>query len=42
MKMSDEYYDDDADEEGDPQWRTLTPKERKVLLKNHFHWIWLR
>ena len=36
MKMSDEYYDDDTDEEGDPQWRTLTPKERKVLLKNVF------
>ena len=34
--MSDEYYDDDADEEGDPQWRTLTPKGKKVLLKNVF------
>jgi len=31
------YYDEDEDgESGDPQWRTLTPKERKVLLKNVF------
>ena len=27
-EMSDEYYDDDADEEGDPQWRTPIRKER--------------
>ena len=31
-----EDYDYDADKEEDPQWRSLTPKERKKLLKNAF------
>jgi len=39
--VSDEYEDDDyaydGDEESeDPQWRVLTPKERKALMKNAF------
>lgn len=40
--MSDEYDEDeeyeyeDSDQEEDPQWRLLTPKERKKLLKNAF------
>ena len=29
-------YDDDDDSGDDPQWRGLTPKERKTLLKNVF------
>ena len=31
-----EDYDYDEDKEEDPQWRLLTPKERKKLLKNAF------
>ena len=32
----DDEYDYEADKEEDPQWRLLTPKERKKLLKNAF------
>ena len=37
--MAEEYeedYDYEEDKEEDPQWRLLTPKERKKLLKNAF------
>lgn len=37
--MTEEYeedYDYEEDKEEDPQWRLLTPKERKKLLKNAF------
>ena len=37
--MEDNYeeeYDYEAEQEEDPQWRLLTPKERKKLLKNAF------
>ena len=38
--MEDEYdeqYDYDGDDDNeDPQWRVLTPKERKALMKNAF------
>ncbi len=37
--MSDDFDDtfaDEADEVGDPQWRMITPKERKELLKAVF------
>ena len=28
------YDDDDSDSKTNPQWRTLSPKERKLLMKN--------
>ncbi len=34
--MSEEYDYDEEQEDGDPQWRALSPKERKELLKNVF------
>jgi len=39
--MSEEYEDDEYaydgdDENEDPQWRSLTPKERKALMRNAF------
>ena len=34
MEEYEEEYDYEAEQEEDPQWRLLTPKERKKLLKN--------
>ena len=31
-----EYDDDDSESKTNPQWRTLSPKERKLLMKNVF------
>lgn len=36
MEEYEEEYDYEAEQEEDPQWRLLTPKERKKLLKNAF------
>ena len=36
MEEYEEEYDYEAEQEEDPQWRLLTSKERKKLLKNAF------